>query len=127
MITPSEAHAYRRRLVEWLERMDAARAQLKRETLQPTGGEASGGLSNRPLHPADLGSHSYEVDMGLDLIQNEEALIEEINAALRRLDEGTFGQCELCRQEISQDRLQALPYARWCVACARREEARGTM
>jgi RNA polymerase-binding transcription factor DksA len=79
--------------------------------------EASGNLSHVPIHMADLSS--YERELTLGLLENEEQTLEEIAAALRRIEQGTFGHCEGCRTAIPKDRLHALPYARYCVECAR--------
>jgi RNA polymerase-binding transcription factor DksA len=80
--------------------------------------EASGNLSHVPIHMADLGT--YEREFTLGLLANEEHTLEEIAAALGRIERGTFGHCEGCRTAIRKDRLDALPYARYCVECARR-------
>jgi RNA polymerase-binding transcription factor DksA len=119
MISEADARAYRHRLLALMSRLGRDRAQLKDEALRPAGGEASGSLSDVPLHLADLGSHSFDEELTLGLLENEEQLIEEINAALERLDQGVYGRCAACQQEIPRDRLQALPYARYCVACTR--------
>jgi len=58
--------------------------------------------------------------MTLNLIENEEKIIEEVNAALERIEQGTFGQCEGCRQAIAAERLEAVPYTRYCINCARK-------
>src|SRR5581483_6129862 len=105
-MTQTETETVRRRLESLLRRLDRDRAQLKDEALQGTGGEASGSLSDVPLHLADLGTHDFEEEVTLSLLQNEEQLIEEINAALARLEQGTFGTCEGCRRPIARDRLQ---------------------
>jgi RNA polymerase-binding transcription factor DksA len=126
MISEVEAHAYRNRLLALIGRLDRDRLQLKDEALRPTGGEASGSLSDVPLHPGDLGSHSFEEELTLGLLENEEQLIEEINVALDRLDHGGYGRCESCGQAITKARLQALPYARHCVACARNPQRMAT-
>lgn len=125
-MTQSESETYRRRLQALLHRLDRDRAQLKDEALQGVGGEASGGLSDVPLHLADLGTHDYEEEITLRLLKNEEQLIEEINAAVARLDQGTFGICEVCQQQIAKERLQALPYARSCAPCAHKRSGQTT-
>ena len=117
MITNAEATFYRHRLLALMSRLDQDRCQLKDEALQGMGGEASGGLSDLPVHQADLGSHAFEEEMTLDLLENEEQIIEEINDALARLEQGTFGLCQACKRRIPKQRLRALPYARYCVAC----------
>jgi RNA polymerase-binding transcription factor DksA len=118
-MTRAETKTYRQRLLTLMRRLDQDRAQLREEALQAAGGEASGGLSNVPLHLADLGSHSFEGQLTLGLLGNEEQILAEINAALERIDQGVYGRCEACRRAIRRERLQALPYARYCVACAR--------
>ncbi len=125
MISEAETRVYRERLLALMSRLDQHRSQLKDEAFRPAGGEASGGLSNVPLHPADLGSHNSEEDLALGLLRNEEQLIAEINAALERLDQGLYGRCATCGREIPKERLEVLPYARHCVACARRLEQEG--
>ena len=111
---------YRERLLSLRRRLSRDRADLKGEVLQASGGEASGGLSNVPVHPADLATHAFEEQLTFDLVDNEEGLIEEINAALDRLDKGVFGVCESCKENIPDARLQAVPYARCCIVCARK-------
>jgi RNA polymerase-binding transcription factor DksA len=122
MISEDEARDYRNRLLASRRRLERDRSHLEDEVLRGTGGEASGGLSDVPLHLADLGSRSFEEELTLGLLGNEEQLIEEIHAALDRLDQGVYGRCVACGQDISRARLQALPYARHCVACARNLE-----
>ena len=78
-MTKSEIQFYRERLLYLLKRFNKDRSQLKSEALATTGGEASGGLSDVPIHLADLGSHQFEEDVSLDLLENEERLVEEVN------------------------------------------------
>jgi DnaK suppressor protein len=120
MLSEAEVNSYRQCLLALIRRLDRDRSQLKGEALQATGGEASGSLSGVPLHLADLGSHSFEEEISLTLVENEEKIIEEINAALARLDLGAFGRCEACQQAIPKERLQALPYTSYLIGCAQR-------
>jgi RNA polymerase-binding transcription factor DksA len=69
----------------------------------------------------DLGTYEREFTLGLQ--ENEEHTLGEIAAALGRIEQGTFGHCDGCRKAIPKDRLNALPYARYCVGCARRVQA----
>ena len=91
-------------------------------TLNRTRSEASGDLSSMPIHMADIGSDNFEQEFTLGLIENEEELLREIDGALERISEGTFGDCEECNKAIRKTRLKALPHARLCVACQRKEE-----
>jgi RNA polymerase-binding transcription factor DksA len=90
---------------------------LRRDT---TGG--TGNLSNVPLHLADLGTDNYDQEFTLGLIENEQGTLELINQALERMEQGRFGQCVECGELISKPRLQAIPYARHCIRCARKLE-----
>lgn len=122
MIARTEIPLYRKRLVELAKRLEGDRSQLEDEAMRPEGGEASGGLSDTPVHPADIGGHSFDEEITLGLLKNEEHLLKEINDALSRLDEGKYGLCAACRKPITKERLHALPYARFCVACTRAQE-----
>ena len=87
---------------------------------QSTGG--SGSLSSVPLHMADLGTENYDQEFTLGLIENEQETLELVNEALDRMEHGTFGRCVECSEPISKPRLQAIPYARHCIRCARKLE-----
>src|SRR5262249_43489794 len=117
-MTATEIDTYRRRLVALADRLSRDVSHLEEEALVPTGGEASGGLSDVPLHMGDLGSRQFEEEVTLNLVGNEEHILAEVNATLERIEAGAFGRCEHCRRPISRKRLAAVPYARSCVACA---------
>ena len=119
-MTKAELDTYRELLVSLRSRLNGDVTHLADEALRSTGGEASGSLSNAPLHMADLGTDNFEQEFTLSLLQNQEQALDEIREALGRIDRGTFGQCEECQQPIPKARLQALPYTRHCVACARK-------
>lgn len=75
-------------------------------------------------HMADHGSDNFEQEFTLGLIENVEETVREINGALERIEDGTFGICEGCEKAIPKTRLQAIPYARCCVSCQRKNEKR---
>ena len=119
-MTTVDLDAFRQRLVDLRNRLNGDVSHLANEALRKTGGEASGSLSNAPIHMADLGTDNFEQEFTLSLLQNEEQVLEEIRDALDRIHQGTFGRCEECQKPIAKERLQALPYTRHCVACARK-------
>jgi RNA polymerase-binding transcription factor DksA len=121
-MTPAELNGFRQQLLDLRSRLHGDVSHLTSEALRKTGGEASGSLSNTPIHMADLGTDNFEQEFTLGLIQNEEQALDEIGAALDRMAQGTFGRCEECQKEIPRQRLNALPYARYCVECARKHE-----
>jgi RNA polymerase-binding transcription factor DksA len=119
-MSPAEVKEYRQQLLRLRERLQSDVSHLTEEALRKGGGEASGGLSNAPLHMADLGTDNFERENTLNQVHNQEQVLEEIADALDRIAQKRFGLCEECRQPIPQPRLQALPHARHCVACARK-------
>ncbi len=97
-------------------------ARLEDDTLKNSRKEAAGDLSSVPYHMADLASDNYEQEFALGLIENEGEELREIDAALKRLQDGEFGVCSICSKPISWKRLMAIPYAKLCVECKNREE-----
>lgn len=86
--------------------------------------------SKSPTHIAELGTETYEQDFALRRVENEQEVLEEISAALHRIEDGTFGLCAGCLEEgksparaaIPKARLKVIPYARNCVECERKRE-----
>jgi DnaK suppressor protein len=116
-------------LVSFRETLEHLRARLRGDLDQMTdealGREnagSTGNLSNLPLHLADLGTDNYDQEFTLGLIENEQGTLGLVNEALGRVTKGTFGQCVECGNPISKPRLQAIPYARHCIECARKLE-----
>lgn len=85
-----------------------------------TEGENASGI---PMHPADLGSDSVEYDVIRACAGTAASELQEIDDALARIREGTFGLCEDCGEPVPAARLDAIPYARLCISCKSREEA----
>jgi RNA polymerase-binding protein DksA len=96
--------------------------RLEDDTLKSSRKEAAGDLSSVPYHMADLASDNYEQEFALGLIENEGEELREIDAALKRLHDGVFGICDVCKKPISKKRLMAIPYAQLCVECKNQEE-----
>ena len=86
------------------------------------GADAAGDLSTLPMHLADMGTDSHEQDVSLGLMESESDEIQEIQEAFERIKDGSFGLCETCRKKIPKERLRAIPYARLCVPCKKKEE-----
>ena len=105
----AELDTFRQQLLELRIRLRGDVSHLTTEALRKTGGEASGSLSNTPIHMADLGTDNFEQEFTLGLIQNEEQALDEIAGALDRLDQHTFGRCEECQKEIPRPRFRRCP------------------
>jgi len=75
-------------------------------------------------HMADDATEAFEQAKDLALRQNLERLLEKVEDALERFEEGSYGLCEQCGKEIDPARLKALPYATLCLSCQQRRESR---
>ncbi|MDX2118393.1 MAG: TraR/DksA family transcriptional regulator [Planctomycetota bacterium] len=84
----------------------------------------SGSLSNLPQHIAEQGSDTYDQSLSLDLAAADRKLIREIDDALKRINDGTYGICELTGKPIKVERLEELPWARHSIEAARLLERR---
>jgi RNA polymerase-binding protein DksA len=96
--------------------------EMEDETLKKSRLDASGDLSSMPIHMADIGSDNYEQEFTLGLMDSERKLLKEIDDALQRIEHGTYGICEGTGRQIQKARLEAQPWARYCVEYARKLE-----
>ncbi|RMF86040.1 MAG: TraR/DksA family transcriptional regulator [Nitrospinota bacterium] len=74
----------------------------------------------------DVASHSYSKEVTLGLGENERNKLRLIEEALRKIEEGSYGKCEECEEEIPFKRLELLPFARYCVSCQSEFEKQGS-
>ncbi|MBI5307374.1 MAG: TraR/DksA C4-type zinc finger protein [Planctomycetes bacterium] len=95
---------------------------MQGEALKMSRQDASGDLSNVPIHMADVGTDNYERDLMIELIENGEEGLRNIDTALEKMDDGSYGVCEICAKKINKERLKAVPYAKLCIDCQREEE-----
>lgn len=117
-----EVAQFKKLLLSLRERLVGKVDFMQGEALKKSRQDASGDLSNVPIHMADVGTDNYERDIMIELIQNGEESVRSIDTALEKIEEGTFGVCELCAKKINKERLKAVPYAKLCIDCQREEE-----
>lgn len=87
---------------------------MEGETLR----KAKTDLSSMPFHMADMGTDNYELENTVGLVDSERKILIEIDDALSRIEDGTYGVCQGHNRLIPRARLEAIPWARYCVACA---------
>ena len=92
------------------------------DALKTSQRDATGDLSAYSLHMADVATDNYDREFSLGLADNEQKLLDRINAALERIDSNTYGLCEVCEKKIAKARLKAVPYAELCVPCQEKQE-----
>jgi RNA polymerase-binding protein DksA len=119
----------KRELAEFRRLLEAERDRLTRELeaieehlpeVEQVSMDTSGGSYDEDL--VDVASDAFEREKGFALENNVQELLNQVEEALARMDEGTYGLCEICGQLIHPERLRALPYARLCIDCKAREE-----
>lgn len=75
----------------------------------------NGELSNLDQHPGDTGTETFEREKDMAILGTLEDQIKEVDKALVRVDDGTYGVCEKCGKPIAEERLEVVPTARYCV------------
>ena len=112
-----ELEHFRGLLLDRRARILASVTAMEKEALKATGQDFS------VDHMADHGSDNFEQDLTLGLVEGERKELVEIDGALARIDEGSYGVCEGTGESITRSRLEAIPYTRYSIDYARRVEA----
>jgi len=136
-VTAADTHLLRKEKPVELEKLNELREMLEtrrqelltitvasehnlRELLAPDQDEETQLDTN---HPADMVVGDPDYDKGIALIRRERAELALVSSALARMDQGTYGQCEECGQEIPLARLEAIPYTKYCIGCKEDRDA----
>lgn len=104
----------RRRLDEERTRLEEVKSgfdDLKNESE----GESLGELSSVDQHQADVGTETFNRERDLSILERVEGELADIAHALTRIDDGSYGTCEACGKPIGEERLEAMPAARFCL------------
>jgi RNA polymerase-binding protein DksA len=97
---------------------------ISEDTLRKSQKEASGDISGYTYHMADVASDNYDREFSLGLASGERKSLYELDDALKRIEEGTFGICDDCKGQITKIRLKAVPSAKLCIKCQQKREKR---
>ena len=97
---------------------------ISEDTLKKSQKDAAGDISGYTYHMADVATDTYDREFSLGLASNERQSLYELEDAIKKIEEGTFGICEECKSPISKTRLKVVPFARLCVKCQERKEKR---
>ena len=120
-MTTADLKAYKERLLSLRARLRGDVSRLA-ETALKNGMDATAEASRMPIHMADIGSENFEQEFSLSLMENDGVTLEQIEASLERIEEGSYGHCEECNVKIPKARLNAIPYANLCIKCAAEQE-----
>jgi len=118
----TEIKQYKERLLDLRARLRGDVTAMADATLNKTRTDSSGDLSSMPIHMADIGSDNFDQEFTLSLMETEGATLDQIEAALERIEDGGYGKCEECGGPIKKSRLKIIPYAAYCIKCAEANE-----
>jgi RNA polymerase-binding protein DksA len=122
-VSAIDVNRFREVLLEERRRVQAALDNIHEEN-SGTLTDESGEETAYDNHLADTATITYERELDITLEDNEERLLAEIDAALKRIDEGTYGICTNRGEQIPVERLEALPWTTLCIDCQRERERR---
>jgi RNA polymerase-binding protein DksA len=118
-LSDAEIDDFRRSLLQkrkaLQDEIDHLQSELSDENREESTG---GGLSELPTHPADQGTDMYDRELTMSMIERQQAERAEVDAALQRIEDGTFGICEGTGEPIEKRRLKARPWSRYSLAYA---------
>jgi DnaK suppressor protein len=120
-VSAIDTNRFRVALVEERARVAAALENLHEETAG-TLSEDAGEEAAYDNHLGDTATETYDRELDYTLEENSEHLLGEIDAALKRIDDGTYGVCTNCGKQIPAERLEARPWATLCIDCQRERE-----
>lgn len=117
-LSPKELEHFRDLLLEKRRELVGDMYSMESEALRSSGSN----LSNLPVHMADMGTDNYEQEFTLGLVEKDRGLLREINAALAKIQNGTYGVCEGTGKPINKVRLEAQPWAKHSIEYARQTQ-----
>jgi RNA polymerase-binding transcription factor DksA len=112
-----ELAAFRVQLQQALELVQGNLNALAGDNLKRSPLDATGDISSHSTHMADHGTDNFDRELALNLASSRQDSLYDIEDALRRIDDATYGACEACGCAIELPRLKALPFAKKCMAC----------
>lgn len=118
----AELKAYKKKLLEIRLGLTDEISRITNDNLNKSTRDSSGDLSGYSLHMADQASDNFDREFSLDLAQNEQNILYRIDAALKRIEDKTYGDCTSCNKVITKQRLKAVPYAELCIGCQEAQE-----
>ncbi|MEN6307841.1 MAG: TraR/DksA C4-type zinc finger protein [Anaerohalosphaeraceae bacterium] len=121
-LSPEKLAYFRQLLLDKLHQLTGDVDSIETEALRKNSADSAGNLSTMPIHMADIGSDTFEQDFALGLMSGERKIVADILAALKRIQDGTYGICEGTGKPIPITRLEACPWARYCVEYATKLE-----
>ena len=115
---------YKGVLLKEREKIGGGLNHIAQDTLKTSQKDASGDLSGYSFHMADQASDNYEVEFSLGRASDDQNLLYSIDEALKRIEDGTYGNCPQCGKQIPKKRLDAIPHTELCIICQSKNESK---
>ncbi len=119
---PEKYKRYYKLLLDLRRHLTAGIELHSEETLKRSSKDDSGDLSSYGQHQADSGTDTFDRDFALSLVSSEQEALGEIEAAIKRIKDGTYGICEVTQEPIAKDRLLAVPFTRYSASAQKELE-----
>jgi RNA polymerase-binding transcription factor DksA len=119
-MTRAKLNHFRKLLTDYSNRANGTARGLEDQARFPVMGDTVRNISNNPIHLGDAGTAMFDQELNATLPEHEEHVMTEIADALGRIDAGTLGVCENGGKKIPEGRLEAAPYARYCLPCTKK-------
>jgi RNA polymerase-binding transcription factor DksA len=110
---PEKFRRYYKLLIDLRTHLTEGIERHSEETLKRSAKDDAGDLSSYGQHMADAGTDTFDRDFALSMVANEQEALSEIDAAIKRVHDGSYGICEVTQKPISKDRLLAVPFTRY--------------
>ena len=120
--TKSDLKDFKKIVLKKKEQILSDLEHISDDTLRKSQKEASGDISGYTYHMADVASDNYDREFSLGLASGDRKSLYDLDDALKRIEEGTFGICDDCKGSITKIRLKAVPSARLCIKCQQKRE-----
>lgn len=117
-----ESEKFKKLLLKIREKMSDELKAITEDSLSKTQRDATGDLSGYTYHMADVATDNYDREFSLKIASDEQEILFEIDEALKRIEDKSYGGCLECEKKISKSRLTAIPYAHFCISCQTKSE-----
>ena len=122
ILNKKELAEYRKMITKRKNEILDSISRISEDTLKKSQKDASGDISGYTFHMADVATDNYDREFSLGIASNDRRFLYDLEDALKRIEDGTFGICEECKAALTKARLKALPYARLCLTCQKKKE-----
>ncbi len=122
--TKKELSEFKKIILKRKEEVNDEIRHISEDTLKKSQKDASGDISGYTYHMADVATDNYDREFSLGFASNDRKSLYELEDALKRVEEGTYGICQDCKSFIAKTRLKVVPQARLCVKCQQKREKR---